>query len=131
MKGAYVGKWVQMAVASVCAALVMCHPAWAEQRWFMYTLRFQGGTDFTQCLADTFKAANNVMSRMSSQGYPKGALLQGRKSVRVDGIGDKSTSIYLFCTDYSIYVLTGHCSTCDGDLFDKLYNAVIDQFPKG
>src|ERR1700722_11823560 len=72
-----------LASLAMLLMLMTCETAQAH-RWFMHEIRFQGGTDFPQCLADTYKAAQNVMRIMQSKGYSQGSLKQGQKSIRID-----------------------------------------------
>jgi hypothetical protein len=120
-------KLLMMLIATM---FFLCDEASAH-RWFMHSIRFQGGTDFNQCLADTYKAAQNVMSIIGSKGYRVGTIKQGQKSIRVDGIGYRDTSIYLFCSPWSLYILTGHMPGDDDTFWDLLYETLIAQFPRG
>ena len=64
------------------------------------------------------------------KGYKKGKIVQGEKSIRVDGIGYDNASIYLFCSPVSIYILTGHMTGDDDRFWDQLYNNLISLFPR-
>ena len=99
-------------------------------RWFMHEIPFRNGTDFSKCLMDIYKAANKITSIMESKGYKKGKIVQGEKSIRVDGIGYDNASIYLFCSPVSIYILTGHMTGDDDRFWDQLYNNLISLFPR-
>lgn len=112
-------------------SLLICAPQPASaHRWFMRTFRFDGGTSADSCGALILSLADKVNQKMVAKGYSKGTLSQGSKAVRLDDVGGSDVSVYLYCSDYSIFVFTGHLPGDDDDFFQILYTTLLNEFVK-
>jgi hypothetical protein len=85
--------------------------------------------DMPRCQGQIAVAADMINREMIAHGFQSGTINAGGKAVRLDSVGADSVSVYIFCSEHGLYVLTAHSEDdSNGQLMDTLWQAMDKQF---
>lgn len=99
-------------------------------RWNMRTFPVERGWTEASCATTVLLLADRINDTMGKKGYTRGKIASGKRAVRLDNIGYPEASMYLYCSEASMYIFTSHSPVDDDKFFSDLYNTMLNEFKK-